>query len=609
MHHLAKTIQLKPEELSARAYADRLILQKLTELHAVVKLSEISEALQSQGIGLAAVRSLLASNPERFAYSERRWIPAARLESEGRPFNEIVRLLVDRFGGPMPIALVAKEVAHTQGEAVDAVEPLIRRMVASDPNLLITANDDLVLGSWVFRALDESIERAYGLNHIEESAVEEVEKKLGSFDWHQDGAIRKALDTVKTVHVKALGAAAWKALNPQDPRSVLLFDWREFNSELLSQPGYVYGADGVLTPEEEAKKWISAAVKLADRIAPTVDIEDAQPIEVKSSDINKMIDKILASDESTTATELLEQFYEITPSVKTFPDDLANVKQALADSGKVWWVGGDRFRKPNSAPDFVYGVPDLFQFVNTEYVDAEGELIDVELSDEGLSSTLRKLLSHPLATDVLDEEMLPIPKQQQEQIRLVLKPIHRELGTFPMAQLPTGWLDTDPTVQELVFNDPTGRSLSVWANLDARLLFNLIDWFYEQPVESGAVFSLSKTHKPNVFEFAWLDQTDPVVFITSQRMEELRDLQARSEEMSTLQILQEVMAHWPKGADFLTILWEVNVVRRVTRRLVASLLSSYVCFYQRSGSPVWHYDAKKVDQGFDKSKRKFVLKR
>jgi hypothetical protein len=41
---------------------------------------------------------------------------------------------------------------------------------------------------------------------------------------------------------------------------------------------------------------------------------------------------------------------------------------------------------------------------------------------------------------------------------------------------------------------------------------------------------------------------------------------------------------------------------------VASLLSSYQCFYQRSGSPVWHYDPKKVDLGFDKTKKKFIKK-
>ena len=91
-------------------------------------------------------------------------------------------------------------------------------------------------------------------------------------------------------------------------------------------------------------------------------------------------------------------------------------------------------------------------------------------------------------------------------------------------------------------------------------------------------------------------------------MEELRSLQERTDGMSTLDVLIEVMSHWPKGADFLTLLAEVNVVRRTTRRLLASLLSSYQCFYQRSGSPVWHFDGKKIELGFDKAKRKFVKK-
>ena len=115
---------------------------------------------------------------------------------------------------------------------------------------------------------------------------------------------------------------------------------------------------------------------------------------------------------------------------------------------------------------------------------------------------------------------------------------------------------------------------------------------------------------PNVFEFSWEDQADPVLHISAQRMEELRQIQVETYErqMSTLEVLCKVMAHYPKGADFLTLLAEINVVRRTPRRLVASLLSSYVCFFQRSGSPVWHYDAKKLDQGFDKTKKKFVKK-
>ncbi|MBL8039997.1 MAG: hypothetical protein JNM04_01495, partial [Chthonomonas sp.] len=85
---MAKAIEIKPEDARARAYADRLILGKLTEIHSAVKLSEVADSLQSHGIGLAAVRSLLASNADKFAYVERRWVPAARVDSEGRPLAQ-----------------------------------------------------------------------------------------------------------------------------------------------------------------------------------------------------------------------------------------------------------------------------------------------------------------------------------------------------------------------------------------------------------------------------------------------------------------------------------------------------------------------------------------
>ncbi|MBS1707008.1 MAG: hypothetical protein JST40_14175 [Armatimonadetes bacterium] len=606
---MAKTLELKPEEVIARQYADRLILGSLTEIHSAVKLSELAEKLQADGIGLAAIRSLLASNPHRFSYVDRRWVPASRVESEGRPLNWILFTTVDRFGGPMPLSLLIKEVASIKEEDEESVAETVLRMIERDPNLFLTDDNAVALRTWVFSAIDESVERALAMEGVTMDEVDAINKKLGDkFDWRADNAIEKALSVTAPVNVRALGAAAWLVLNPQVSHAALLYNWKSFNAKLLALPGFVYGAEGVITSEADAKKWISTAVKLAERIAPSVEIDDSAPIEVKAEDVERMAGKIRSGDATVTATKLLEENYEITPSVKTFPYDLENLVNALKAQAGLWWVGGDRFRSENSAPDFVESIPEIFQFAYSDQVDEEGELVDVELTDEGLSTTLRKLLNHPLATDVLDEDIMPAPKQVPDSLRLVLKPIHRELGTFPMCQFPTGFISGSPKLQELIFVDPSGKEMQVWANLEARLLFGLFN-FLEQPVESGAVFSVTKTPKPNVFDFEWLDQHDPVVFITSQRMEELRDIQARSEGMSTFEILQEVMTHHPKGADFLTILWEVNVVRRSTRRLVASLLSSYHCFYQRSGSPVWHYDAKKVEQGFDKTKRKFVIKR
>jgi len=62
------------------------------------------------------------------------------------------------------------------------------------------------------------------------------------------------------------------------------------------------------------------------------------------------------------------------------------------------------------------------------------------------------------------------------------------------------------------------------------------------------------------------------------------------------------------GVDFIRLWSEVNIVRRTSKRLVASLLSGYHCFYarQRGKNWLWRFDANRVDQGFMRQKRKFV---
>lgn len=605
---MAKPTVLKPDELVARSYADRLILDKLTDLYEVVKPSEIADLLTNAGLGLGTVRSLLASNTERFAYAERRWIPVARLEGLGRPLVDAVYVTVERYGAPMSISLVARELSRTHDRTEDWVENSVRRFAQTDPRIVLTKSDDIAIDQFVFVAKDEAPERAFAINRISTEEVEEAQAKLGNFDWLQEDAIMKALELASPVSLKALSAAAWLTQNQPTPTGSILYNWKEFAAELLSIPGFLLAADGNLYPESEAKKWVTLVSKFAEKLNATVEVEDATPLELKSEDVEKSVQTIVDAAGTVTATHILENQFEITSTVKTFPDDMANLMSALKKDARVLWVGGDRFKKPGEVPDYIRDIPEPFDFVRTEFLQEDGELVDIELADDGLSSSLRKLIVHPLATDVRDEEAMPAPKTMPDALRLVLKPIHRELGTFPMAQFPTGWLSTEPELQELILINPAGEELQVWANHKSRLLFNLIDWWLDQPIESGAVFSLTKTYRPNVFEFAWLDQTDPIVYISNQRMEELRELASRAEAMPTFDVVREVMTHWPKGADFLTLLWEVNVVRRTSRRLLASLLSSYLCFYQRSGSPVWHYDHKKVEQGFDKSKKKFILR-
>lgn len=605
---MAKTTPTPTDATSVRAFADRLILEQITEMESVVKLSELVERLSDKGFGLSSLRALLASNPELFAFSDRRWIPASRLQAEGRPVRAAIALVLSRFGAPMPVRLLVAEIALSRSEDVEHVRPIVERILRNDPAFALSPGGLAGLAAFGFVAVDERPARALALNGVTAEEVAALSEKLGPLDFREPGSVGTAVEKLAPVKLRTLGALVYTRLTPDDPKAYLMYDAKAFLAEVTDLPGYVLDGTGVLAPASQAPSWIAAAVRMSDNLVATTDLDDAAPLEIKTEDIDALIAKILGRDGTTTGSRLLEENYEITTSSKSYGDDLKTLRETLAADARVAWVGGDRFRKAGDLPDDVGVVPEPFVPAKSDLVSEEGDPVDAELTDEGLSGSLKKLLSHPLAMDVLDEEIQPAPKTMPEQVRLVLKSLHRELGTFPLSQIPTGWLDADPKVQELLVIDPDGRELPIMFSHDSRLMQGWIDWWYEQPVESGAVFTLTKTKRPNVLDFAWLDGSDPVVHIDSDRMEELRALGAEAEGRSTFDLVCTVMSHWPKGADFLTILAEVNVVRRSSRRLVASILSFYNAFSQRSGSPVWHFDAKKVEEGVDKSKRKFVRK-
>lgn len=588
----------------ARDYADRIVLSALTRVSNTIRLGELALEVAEYGISLEQLKQLLATNPDKYVYHDRRWHPKARIEAMEAPVNEHIRLMLE-YAGPMHVEDVESEIILARGKNPIRIKESINDILSADPKLFATQSGIAGLREWLFQAYDESPGRAIYINDLDEDEIKEY-SFLKKIDFFNTEKTIKDITKNLPLPIKIIGYYAWRQLNPPEPYTPMLYNSVELFDQLLTNCDAVYGSDGMLYPATQANSWIKTAIKEAEGLQPIVEIEEAAPLEFGAAEIAEMADAVNNSTISLSISNFLHEKYDLTPMDRTYPEDLTNAVNALKNSGLVWWVGGDRFRRPDSAPEYIYMVPEFFQFPTSEYRDEDGQLIDVELSDDGFTSALRKEMALPLAMDVLDEDPLPAQKKQPESIRLVLKSLHREIGTFPMCQFPTGWLSEEPKIQELVFVDENNRQINVWVNHEARLLYNLLDWWFEQPTESGAVFTLTKTSLPNVFEFRWQDEVDTLLYIPSERMEELRDLAGRANELSTYEIIMEVLSKHTKGADYLTVLAETNVVRRTTRRLVASILSGYHCFYQRSGSPLWHFDSKKVAQGFDKAKRKFA---
>jgi hypothetical protein len=274
-------------------------------------------------------------------------------------------------------------------------------------------------------------------------------------------------------------------------------------------------------------------------------------------------------------------------------------------------VGAGRFREPNSLPLFVYSIPDFLTFPDLQFISLDGEIMDEEIEDEGFAGTLRAEVVNPLVQDAGDDDGRYTGDQEADasSIRLVLKAHHKEIGTFPLCQVPDGFFPADADVVEITIRDPNGEMHNVIVNNDVRLAFNLFGLYEFLPADSGAVFFLHKTSRPYEFRFEPGEANDPQVYVEPARLSELLGLREQAEEsgdLATFDLACEILAHHPKGLDFVQAMTEVNIVRRVTRRKLASILSNYYCFVQKPGQSLWRFDAKKRDLGTDRAKRKYI---
>ncbi|HEX8834145.1 MAG TPA: hypothetical protein VF719_08085, partial [Abditibacteriaceae bacterium] len=140
----------------------------------------------------------------------------------------------------------------------------------------------------------------------------------------------------------------------------------------------------------------------------------------------------------------------------------------------------------------------------------------------------------------------------------------------------------------------------------AGLIYGLGDWLATRIPQSGGALEFTRLGNEVQLRIA---KTDRRFYIDDPRVAVLEDLQERSAYLSLFDLLQTIMAEHPTGAELETIWAEVNVVRRTSKRLVASVLSAYHCFYPKQRGPqqiLWRFDAARLDQGFKRNKRKYV---
>jgi hypothetical protein len=603
---LATAAETNLDEKLASNYVADLLHRALVESGEPQKASEAAKRANNPAVDLRLARVVLVSHPNRFTSSDRKWTLWSRFADPGRAFERNVEEIMAGYGQPIRVEDLARELGAIYQRSPEYYERVLERAL-TNPDLYFSAGEGYYgLRRWLLISDGETEEDVLFDNYLKPPAVEKYDKAAKKLDPSDPASVAAVLDAAgEPIENKALQYLAWRAA-PQKFDASTFFSrmWRDQRTTFISS-GHWIGPKLMARLEETFPK---LAEREVDEYGENKPAETAEPLVINDKERAQLVAAVINSDQASRGAHLLETIFEVSPTDATYAGDLSTVVDALRSDERVIWVGADRFLPQGTIPEYVYSVPEILRFPAYHFTDAEGNDVDLLLEDDGFDGGLQREILLALAQDVLDEEPAYTPDgEAPATARCVLKFHHKEIGTFPLCQLPPGFFPIEAPILQVGLTLPTGHKIELWVNNETRLVYGLLDWYQTLPVDSGAVFYLER-QAPDRYVLTYGEETEPAMFISRNRVNELLELgnRGQDDELPTFDVVREIMEHYRKGIEFLTLHTEVNIARRTTRRSVASLLSGYHCFFQRGGA--WVFDAKKLTQGFDKSKRKYLKK-
>ncbi len=601
-----------------------LLHRALVRLGEPARLSEIVREINEEAVTVGLARTIMEQSKLRFVAIDRRWDIAQRYLDKQRPVERTIEELLAIYGGSMPADAIPGELAQIYDRVREHFAEVAPRLLRGARFFPVAQGLGYGLRSWLLNIDLEAADDLLFYNYLSRETLAPFEKGAAKLDWENDpvGSAQHVLSLggEQPVDNRVVQYLAHKALGDEFDGAAL-YDMLATHDAFIALPDHRW----LLTEQMDTLRaaWRTQAALVVDQpVEEPADsmaevTADTPPLEVTEEDAEDIRRYFDGREEIVTAGDILANVLEVRPGSRTYAEDAQTLTSYLrAHPDDFLWVGTERFRAVGSLPSYIGQLPESLTFpALPRFETDDGEILDQMLSDDAFDEDLQSDILDPVAQDVNDQEPNDVTRWPEglsadsPSLQLVLKAHHKEIGTFPLAQVPFGFFPAEPNIVELTLRDAQGNAYPLYIDYDVQLAYGLFDVYADIAADSGAVFTLAKTDKPDEYLFTHENETDANVFVSPARMEELMAFRAEVEDssVSTYDIIHRILEHYgKKGCSFLMLLTEVNLVRRTPRRLFASILSGYAAFHPRSNR--WTFDAKKEQEGFDKSKAEFILK-
>lgn len=594
----------------AKLYLADKAYQYLVGKEQTAKLRQVAKAVSVEGVTPRLMRGVM-SESSRFETIDRRWAPSVRYGDTHKPFERVVMDVIRSVGVPVQVDVLARELAQVYGRSAEHYMQTLPRILSDTEKFFLAPEIGYGLAEWlVLPTSDEEADVIFD-NFISQDQVDEYSSLCPDVEWDiekpADTAAKVVKDCKNPVPVKILSLFAWRKLGDD-------FDPVDFYSQLVHDERILLLADQKAYPASITKDFTKIIEKMAEEVAALpleAEEEEAEgPITVTDTDKEEIINLIIDRG-SASAEEMLEFVLEVSSDEPAYAGALESLKEALTGDERIMWLGGTRWGKVVEFPSEISEIPASLVVPKTiPFETPEGDVYDQELEIDGFEGDLKSAIYDPLVEDVTDEDpALTMYQHNSDSQRCVLKYHHKMEGTFPLCQINPDFFGTQPEIIPIVLVDE-GKRKNAWVNNSTRLIYGLKDFFKEITEVSGAVFYIEKTDKPGEFRYRYENEIDDQLGVDTDRSLELLDVRARfeSQDMPLFDVITEVLEQHRQGMTFAQLVNEVNIVKRTSRLVVASILSSYHCFHTRGKSNQWQFDEKKRSQGFNKTKRKYIKK-
>ena len=602
---VAPTPEVEPEPENEEEFSpallfleDFVVTSLLSAGHALTS-EKLAERAEGWSLPLPAIgQALTKSKRVRFDdgawnliwHSERR---NQSREDRGRaPIESLIRELLMAVGKPLPVPVIAREVGlmlHSHDpnlkNIVNGIIETLRWAIPIAPGIYLHENwmlrtgapdDDMLIrenrlsrdpdfqGLREFAEISATTPSAIALELMEFTGGPLNQKVIGFF-----------------VHCNAPGQ-----FSPRELAATL-------NDRALFQPlidGFVTLQAQIPDLRALTQEWLQELIApVAQSETETIVAAADESIAETGAPIEAQTDDVAASGAATenVEPEIAEVEVEAEPTLESLE---------LAARGE-------------DVPPYVGVVPETLLPIALQIVDPKTDApFDYALDDAGLDGGAANFVHDPMWEDIGEESevaALPASDKTPTETKIVMLNHHVRSGTIKIRGVDRAFFGMDEPFVQFKFHDPEDdENLDVWVARAIGIVYEMGQWFDENLPPSGGTIKFERTDKG--IEIS-VDRPNAETFMTPRRLHELEDLRKPAAKMSLFELLSRLVEDHPAGMTLPSLWAEVNVVRRTSKRLMASVLSSYGVFSHKEGrnkETVWLYD--KNGGGFREEKKPFV---